>query len=448
MVIANENLIVFLPEPEHVSFIHAKETNTVKFKKQILKRGVFKAPPPYKNIDIDFNDNFFNSVIDAFNAGAVENVPILFGTHDEKLPERVVGRVIELLNEEKGLYGIHEIADEEVVNKITSQLSDGKGLVDEVSVKINYNVPRDDGNTYPLALFHVAIVTHAWYQGMDSFELLANKEGDNEYRVINCVTSLNDISAQVREAFYLKTSNSFNYSVEGVYPEFVVVYSYPESTLYRFNYTINDGEIEFDEAVKVEKEFVEASKVDDKELIAALKEKGIEIENIDDIKAAIAGSSSVEELTTKLKAKEDEDKAKTNQLSAINAALNPDNQDDNPDGEKMATQLTEMAATYVKQGERLSQVEAQLLDTEAEGKVGIFIEAGKIVPAEKDHYLKLYKVDKELFESITANKPVVVKTGQAGLNGGTADNAGDDLDPDAELKRIVGAHVNGSKKES
>lgn len=447
----NDNLIVFSPEKEQVSFIYAKDTNTVKFKKQILKRGLFKAPPPNQKQDIDFNDEFFNKIINAFNAGAVDNVPVLLGTHNEESTERIVGRITEVVNEEKGLYAIHEIADEEVVSKINAQLTDGKGLVDEVSVGINSNVPADDGSTYPLVLFHVAIVTHAWYQGMDSFELLAKKEGENKYSVINCVTSLTDISTQVREAFYAQMRNSFDYTVEGVYPDFIIVYSYFDGSLYQYSYTSSDGEIEFADGIKVEKEFVsmEATTVDDKELIAALKEKGIEVESVDDIKAAIESSSSIEELTEKLKTKEEEDKAKSDQLSAINAALNPnDKTNDEPNGEELATKLVEMAASYVKQGEKLTQIEGQLLDTEAEGKVGVLVQAGKVIPAEKEHYLKLYKVDKELFESITANKESSVQLGQVGINGGTADNAGDDIDPDAELKRIRAAHINGSKKES
>ena len=65
-----------------------------------------------------------------------------------------------------------EIAGEDIIEKIETKLSDGKGVIDEVSVGIE-PVTTDEGVKYKCALYHVAIVTHGFYKGMDSFERLA-----------------------------------------------------------------------------------------------------------------------------------------------------------------------------------------------------------------------------------------------------------------------------------
>ena len=113
------NNVIFL-NAEHEKITFKSEDSVVTFKKQILKRGVFKAPPPNEDEDINFNDELFDDVIKAFDEGALDNVPIILGTHNEEKVERIIGKATKLIKEEDGLYAIMAIADEEVISKINA----------------------------------------------------------------------------------------------------------------------------------------------------------------------------------------------------------------------------------------------------------------------------------------------------------------------------------------
>ena len=437
-----KNLIVLNSSIEKVNFKIDAVTDIAKFKKQILKAGEYNFPNSTTRT-IDFNEEYFKLIIEAFKDGAVDNVPIIIGTHDESQTEKIIGRVIELVLEESGLYAIMEVADEDIVDKIETQLSDGKGVIDEVSVSLGPSI-TDEGKQYPLALFHVAIVTHAWYQGMDSFERLAavlRRENGKESIIINAVSSIEDKATQVRMAFYSRRINSCvwlrcsrscycDYNVEGVYDSFVIVYSYEDGFYYRFDYSMSDEGIIFNEAVKVEKEFVEANMEID-EILKGLKDNGVEVKDLDELKSMLAAST--EQKTT---------------LDKLTAALMPDAKDDNADYTKMLAAVNGLTTLVKELSERNKNMEATNIQAKAEFTVDKLVEAGKVIPAQKDNYISLFTQNKELFDSLTANMPEIVPLGQAGADGGKDDNAGGDIDPDKESDRILAAHVNKNGKES
>lgn len=143
---------------------------TARFRKQILKRGKFLHPQDPSKV-IDFDDEYFDNIIQAFTEGAVDSVPVITDDHKESY-KNTVGKVADLEKSDKGLYAFMEVSDQDLIGKIKPQLKDGKGLVDEVSVSLA-SVIKDDGKQYPHTLMHVSIVPHAFYRGMDSFEQLA-----------------------------------------------------------------------------------------------------------------------------------------------------------------------------------------------------------------------------------------------------------------------------------
>ena len=430
-----KNLIILNSSKENVQFNLNAESGTVTFRKQILKTGEYKFPNS-KTKSVVFDDKYFDAVIEAFDAGVIENVSIILGTHDEGKTEKLVGRVNGLEKEKNGLYAIMEIADEDLVAQIDTKLSDGKGIVDEVSVSLGPAID-DEGNEYPLALFHVAVVTHAWYQGMDSFERLAamikRDDADAKFVILNSASSLEEQSSQVRVAFFDTMFENYDYTVEGVYEEYIVIYSYKDSIYYKLDYSVVDGGISFGEKVKVEKEFIEAKmedNVDINEVLQALKENGIEVDGIDDLKSKLGNA----------------DKQKT-AMAQINAALNPGNKDDEPDHTKLIASVDVLTASAKKQDEKITELQESLSTNEATQAVDKLVEAGKVTPAKKEHYMALHKQNKALFASITDDMPKEVPLGQAGANSGKEDIDGD-LNPEAEAKRILAATGKSGSKEA
>ena len=231
-IAANElvkNLVVLDSNSERIDI--KCQDGTAIFEKQILKRGVFKAPPPNETVDVDFNDEFFDALIDAFDKKAIDNVPIILGTHDEEQTERIVGKVTGLIKKDDGLYMRVEIADDDIVAKIETETEDGKGLIDEVSVGIAFGITTDDGTEFAAVLFHVAIVTHAWYRNMNTFERIAAMFKGTKPLLIKSVNSLEEEATRVRSAFYeiverIIGKDRWDYTVEGVYSDYIIVYNY------------------------------------------------------------------------------------------------------------------------------------------------------------------------------------------------------------------------------
>ena len=209
--------------------------------------------------------------------------------------------------------------------------------------------------------------------------------------------------------------------------------------LYRYTYTESDNNIEFAEPIRVVKSFVEA-KMDEKELLEALKKLGVEFDSIDALKAAIAEDDDDDD---KDKDKDDDTATKA-VLAKIGAVLNPGKQEKEVDLSTLATKVTDMSATIAAQDGTIKKLSEELVDNSATNEVDKLVEAGVVVPAKRDHYIALYKQDKDLFASITKNAEPVVKTGQTGANNGTTDNIGGDLDVDKEVARILGKN----KKET
>ena len=334
---------------------------TVKFRKQILKRGTFVHPQTGNKVT--FDDEYFDEVLRAFTEGAIDNVPVITDDHKESY-KNTVGRVYDLEKNESGLYSFVEVAEEDVINKIDTELSDGKSLIDEVSVKIEGFV-KDDGTNYPAALHHVSIVPHAYFRGMDGFEKLAASLG------------------------YTKTE---------------------------------------------EPKGKGGNKVDNAEILAALKEKGINVDSIEVLQASVNSGSVIDK---------------------INAALNPDKPIQDNTGltamfESMQSSMKSMEATIADKDQKLEAVLTQYVDDKANRSVDSLIEAGKVVPADKEHFISLFKSDEKLFDGITANLQVAVDTSEQGSNNGDADNpSGKDgeVDLDKEATRLTAKVKSKNDKE-
>lgn len=325
---------------------------TATFRKQILKRGRF-LHPQHPDEYINFDDKLFGEVIRAFEEKAIDNVPIITDGHDESY-KNTVGRAVSLEIAPKGLYAIMELADQEIIGKIKPTLSDKKGTIDEVSVSLS-SLKKDDGKDYPHTLMHIAIVPHAFYRGMESFEQLA---------------------AMVADKLGKEKTTIITTKEETMTPT---------------------------------------------ELLAALKEQGIEVSSLEDLKPKENAEAAV--------------------LSRIMAAINPEKDAGNTD--EVVSEIKSLKAAFTEElGKRDAKLDAILLeheDNKATAAVEALVNEGKVIPADKDHYMKLYKMDAEIFASITSNLKKTVDTTQHGVGGGDGDIDPDDMNAstiESELKRL------------
>ncbi|KKK50682.1 hypothetical protein LCGC14_3122590, partial [marine sediment metagenome] len=150
-----------------------------------------------------------------------------------------------------------EITDDEIVAAINAKTSDGKGVIDEVSVSLA-SVTDDQGNNFPIALWHVAIVTHAFYKGMNSFEqLAASLEGQFDKILYSLnAEDLQQKMFKIRRAFHHQKSNSFDpIFVEEIHEDFLIAINDSTGELFKFSFDEGDEGIKFGDPVKVRKTF-------------------------------------------------------------------------------------------------------------------------------------------------------------------------------------------------
>ncbi len=427
-------LIVAGLHPEVVSFEFVEGVNgtkVVKFEKQLLKKGVFVHPqfPNDPNQKINYNDKLFNDIIAAFDAKALDNVPVIIGSHNEGKTKDIGGKVTKLFKKKDGLYSEMELTDEDVIAAINAKTSDGKGVIDEVSVSLA-PVTDDQGNSFPIALWHVAIVTHAFYKGMNSFEkLAASLEGQFDKILYSLnAEDLQQKTFKIRRAFNHQKSNSFDpIFVEEIHEDFLIAINDSTGELFKFSYTDTDEGVKFGDPVKVEKTFkVIKTKVkgmnmpegkDEKTTLELLADKGIKVDSLGELKEedvvkllAVSDPKPEPKPVPAVKKEELSDADKI--LTKIRAAFDIDSkEDENVDVVKLAANLRTAVDDL---GTEVTTLKATVITVEAEKAADDLLRVGKVIPAQRDMYIEMYQTNKPMFEKFAATNTVIVDTSVKG----------------------------------
>lgn len=417
--------------PEVVSFDFVDGVNgtkVVKFEKQILKKGEF-AHPQYPNDPdkkINYNDKIFDDIIAAFEAKALDNVPIIIGSHDEEKTKNIGGKVTALIKKKDGLYAVMEITDDDVVAAINAKTSDGKGVIDEVSVSLA-PVTDDQGNSFPIALWHVAIVTHAFYKGMNSFEkLAASLEGQFDKILYSLnAEDLQQKTFKIRRAFNHQKSSTFDpIFVEEIHEDFLIAVNDSTGELFKFTYDETDEGIKFGDPVKVRKTF-EVIKIkvkgmnmpegkEEKTQLELLADMGIKVDSIGELKdgdiTKLLEAANKPEPKPEPRKEEPTEADKT--LAKVKAAFGIDNKED----EKVdVVKLVGSLRTAVdEQGNEITALKATVVTVEAERAVDDLMNAGKVIPAQREVYIEMYQTNKPMFEKFAATNTVIVDTSVKG----------------------------------
>ena len=172
------------------------------------------------------------------------------------------------------------------------------------------------------------------------------------------------------------------------------------------------------------------NKMEVKEILEYLNNNGIKVESLEDIKSALNANDKNDDT-----------------ISKISAMLNVDKSNGNDD---IVSVVNTLQASIQAKDDKIDSLLAAYHNKEAETAVGELVTAGKVVPANREDYISLYKTDEKLFASITANLPVVVDTEVKGSNTAEKDinaNSKDDIDVNSELERYKNK-INAMKKDS
>lgn len=154
---------------------------------QTLSRRLFrKKVLPVADIDyngrkIEFTKDYLNSMVDAFNDGAFDNVPLQFAdagnTHTND-PERYRGDVVAMSLENDGLY------------VTVSATPEGAKVLEEnprlgISARIINDYDRSDSKHYDAAVQHVLATHDPRIPGLGPWSSVENYSNDSEHDILN-----------------------------------------------------------------------------------------------------------------------------------------------------------------------------------------------------------------------------------------------------------------------
>ncbi len=361
--------------------------NGTKFQKEIIKFGKFRHPNPLfrdKKFDLDFDEELGEVLIKNFDDGIVESVKYL-GTHDEEEAKKL-GVITALKMTDTGIDAIIEVEDEDAIKEIRTMAGDGKSLAHGVSSGIDNSFPladaKGDETVKGPVLRHVAQATIPWIQGMSDWETVEDT---------------------------IAASNSVLFGHEN-YTGVPLVHAKDDE---------KDGE-GMNPILRKALEVLAANKGKTIEEIA--KDLGVELEEEEnepsDADKILAGLTK---LSKSLEEKNDED--------------DDDDDDDDDDKKKSAAvraaekilatqngQVKQVTASVVALttafGEAQKEIAAQKeisLQASAEGAVLELINAGKVLPKDKAHYVSLYRSNEDTFKGITESLPVQVVSFDEGV---------------------------------
>jgi hypothetical protein len=134
-----------------------------RWSKQILPRGRVKVGGRF----IDFDDRYFQNLIDAYRTGAFDAVPLQVSDQHTKDPKATEGALVDFRVTPQGLDGIIEFATDDGVELVRKNPKAG------VSVSIVEDLARHvDGadRTWPAALQHVLMTTDPHVTGMGDWQ--------------------------------------------------------------------------------------------------------------------------------------------------------------------------------------------------------------------------------------------------------------------------------------
>jgi NADH dehydrogenase/NADH:ubiquinone oxidoreductase subunit G len=314
------------------------------FRKQLLHFGSFAHPKvPGKRVIVDdaFADklitNFSNKVCDIVQAPMVDDN----NRHTEN-PEKNIGEVIDVQKDSKGIYAVIDVRDEDAAKKL------GKTLIGaSAMLSLDYK-DTDSGTFCGPTLLHAAITNRPYITKLDGFEEIALSNADDEPVLIETNENIAD--------------------------------------------TVNEPVLLG--AVTIEEDPVQEKPMTKEELIAALKEQGIDV---------VALQKTADETTAALSNIIDTD---SDTLKDISTAVVELSHAKDELELKLSKQI-EVAETQNSLIEQLVEESKALKLSAAEMEIDHLIEEGRILPKQKAAMLTLSVNDRETFDALLPEEAIV-----------------------------------------
>ena len=367
------------------SSVELSEDNT--FRKQILKKGKWHHWSADNGV-LDITDKNLDDMVANFEKGLLDSVPVPL-THSNN-PSDNTGCVTELIKTEDGLDAVIEIKDASVVEKIK------EGLITAISASFdpNYMVKKTKEFVGPV-LLHAALVAEPYIKGMTGFVALSE---DFEGRT---VVSLEDSEPNVQ------TQLNMVFKLLGNIQKQIGEDEETETT--EEDTSATDESTDTDETTE---EDVEKAKKGDK--------KGDKCKTSDG-KDGLYAEDKDGKLVCKATKKSIEDDEDTEDKSSTEESSDETDVEESTEG------------TEEDKSEEVAKTDVDLSD--ANTLYDSYLEAGQIVPAQKEAFINLCEVMKSVqlsdetvdvkkaLDSFLKSQPKVVNFDEAG---GVDDGSGED----------------------
>ena len=184
-----------------------------RFWKQLCPFGEWVDPNDWDNSKLVIDENLVDQMIKNFEDKVLDYVPVPLGHPFDSgaLADLNTGELLKLEKRDDGLYGLLEIRDEEVAEKIE------KNLIPNVSMGFDLQYKdKKDGTLKGAVLNHVGLVCDPYLKGMKAFEpALSDMKG----LATVALSENNNNNQNKEEQMFVKVKNDKDFDVEVTYTE-------------------------------------------------------------------------------------------------------------------------------------------------------------------------------------------------------------------------------------
>lgn len=181
-----------------------------RFWKQLCPFGEWVDPNDWENSKLVIDDNLVDQMIKNFEEKTIDYVPVPLGHpfDSSALADLNTGELLELEKREDGLYGLLEIRDEEVADKIE------RSLIPNVSMGFDLRYKdKKTGEIKGAVLQHIGLVVDPYLKGMKAFEpALSDNASD-------ATVLLSENNPRKEDKMFIKVQNDRDFDVEVKYKD-------------------------------------------------------------------------------------------------------------------------------------------------------------------------------------------------------------------------------------
>lgn len=182
-----------------------------RFWKQLCPFGEWIDPNDWENSKLVIDEKLVDQMIQNFNDKVLDYVPVPLGHpwDSSALADLNTGELLELEKREDGLYGLIEIRDEKVAEKVEN------GLIPNVSMGFDLQYKdKKTGELKGAVLLHVGLVVDPYLKGMKPFEPVLS---DSKNLATVVLSETNNLKKENK--MFVKVKNDRDFDIEVKYQD-------------------------------------------------------------------------------------------------------------------------------------------------------------------------------------------------------------------------------------